>query len=423
MSSFCCLNLGCKENILEGVSISSYIERHGWTQIDDYRIADLIVINSCGLQKRHEDSMKSAYSDILRTKKSSGRIVFAGCLPAINKTALKDINYDGPIISPRDYTQLSEFLGETAESTNAPWDYLSVEWGNPIFDKSVLGTLYRFCKRLIGLAPWFPIPRWLWQVLVMGSKRTPAIRIAIGCTGECAYCAIRIAKGRVTSISHDRIVKTVRTLADKKPDFIALSADDTASYGADGGIRLPALLQILLTTTPQTKYILRNLEPDGVYSAFDEMKKVFSSHSIVYAILPLQSASDTVLARMKRKYTFNQYQRIATMIRKISPMTILRSHLMVGFPGETTGDFLKSCAAVLILPVDHWELFAFSAREHTPAAAMQGNVPERIRLLRKRILSVVTILGYCNPTRWLPLKTGISLRRDLPSVFECPAAS
>jgi tRNA-2-methylthio-N6-dimethylallyladenosine synthase len=121
-------------------------------------------------------------------------------------------------------------------------------------------------------------------------------------------------------------------------------------------------------------------------------------------IMPVQSGSDAILAAMKRNHGHLEYRRVLGELRRVSPRTIVRTHLLVGFPGETEEDFRATLDLARAAPLDSYFVHGYSEREFTAAAGLPGGVAEAVIARRVRRLRNADLLNWLRPSRWLPLR-------------------
>ena len=402
MKSFICISEGCPENEIEGDFIARCCIKKGLLKAASVDNADLIILNSCGFSKEAETFTLRRYKDIIDRKKHGARVIFAGCLPAINENILKEIGYDDFIISPRSMENIDRILqesgdrsmGKSCESQDDIVSYLKQK-------EPFLINAQSFTKKLIALFPFMP-PRWLWQTLHLPADDTPFLRIGMGCLGQCTYCAIKHAKGSIKSTSMQSIIKVVEQLVQQKHSLIALSADDLGAYGQDIGTTITVLLKGILAVSDDFQLALRNCEPEWLINYWASLEEIFKTGRIAYLITPIQAGSDKILSLMKRKYTIKEIYNVLKQIRNVSPRTIIRTHLIVGFPHEGIFDFLLTCLVLFKFPVDHVKLFAYSDRPKTEASTFPHKVSSHAIKMRLSILKIIFLVTFLKLSRWFP---------------------
>ena len=210
------------------------------------------------------------------------------------------------------------------------------------------------------------------------------MKVAEGCDYKCAFCIIPTLRGHYRSRPAESIVREARALAARGVKEILLISQDTTFYGVDRQERgaLARLLRALNGVDGLEWIRLLYLYPttidDGTLAAMAECEKVCK-----YIDLPLQHASNPVLKRMKRPGTRQKYDDLLGRIRSRVPGVALRTTFIVGFPGETAGDFEELCGFVRDQAFDHVGVFTYSHEEGTSAYALHDDVPARVKTTRR----------------------------------------
>lgn len=406
----CCISLGCSENMLDGSLIRHYLESNGWTPVDDPAEADVIVVNSCAFTRTMQQDSLRTWERAMAARRPGARVILAGCLPAINRRAVLEAGYRDVLVTPTTLNRLDAVIEASAPMDKVrsgcaafSSDRIGLSFGysgRPLF-RALFETV-RGAVRGLSAVPGLPVPRWLWQLLYLPDHGTELVRISVGCLNRCSFCSIPRAKGTTRSVPADVVVERVRAALQRGKRQIALSCDELGSWGQDLGSDITVLLDRLTALPGDFQLILRNVHPEWLIRYWPGLEPVFRRGRISYAVIPLQSASDSLLAAMLRHHTAAQFLDVVESIRRASPRTILRTHLMVGFPGETTADFEATRRFARRLPVDSFCVHEYSEQEFTPSAARPGKVPpDEIRRRARRLRQVewqAMIRGF----RWRP---------------------
>jgi ribosomal protein S12 methylthiotransferase len=210
------------------------------------------------------------------------------------------------------------------------------------------------------------------------------VKIAEGCDYKCAFCIIPTLRGHYRSRSTESVVREARALAARGTKELLLISQDTTFYGIDRGERgaLARLLRALNGIDGLEWIRLLYLYPttigDETLAAMADCEKVCK-----YIDLPLQHASDRVLARMKRPGTRQTYDRLLARIRARVPGVSLRTTFIAGFPGETDADVDELCRFVSDQAFDHVGVFTYSHEEGTSAYRLADDVPARVKKERR----------------------------------------
>jgi ribosomal protein S12 methylthiotransferase len=213
------------------------------------------------------------------------------------------------------------------------------------------------------------------------------LRIADGCDFRCTFCIIPTLRGDLRSRPLESVVEEARRLADGGTRELLLIAQDSTSYGADlyGEARLPELLRALAKVPGiewvRVHYTHPKTWSEALIQVFEEEAKVCK-----YVDIPLQHVTDAMLRRMRREVRRADMERLIETLRSRIPGVAIRTHFIVGFPGETEEDFTQLLQYVREAQLDHVGCFAYSREDGTPAGRMKEQVPERVKLSRRQAL-------------------------------------
>jgi ribosomal protein S12 methylthiotransferase len=232
-----------------------------------------------------------------------------------------------------------------------------------------------------------PLPTYLYDAdtprLLATPKHYAYVKVAEGCDYKCAFCIIPTLRGNYRSRPADSILREARSLAARGVKELILISQDTTFYGIDRDERgaLARLLRQLNAVDGLEWIRLLYLYPttidDETLAAMAECDKVCK-----YIDLPLQHASDPVLARMKRPGSRRKYDTLLNRIRAAVPGVALRTTFIVGFPGECDADVDELCAFIRDHEFDHVGVFTYSHEEGTSAHALPDDVPARAKEAR-----------------------------------------
>jgi threonylcarbamoyladenosine tRNA methylthiotransferase MtaB len=230
------------------------------------------------------------------------------------------------------------------------------------------------------------------------ARTRPFIKIQDGCDARCSYCIIPSVRGKSRSLPVDEVVRRVELFRDRGYKEMILTGISMGGYGKDLSPKssLSALLSKLRSLPGNFKIRLSSVEPEEIDDAFLD---VFSSTDRFqpHLHLPLQSASDKVLKRMRRQYLFHRYDRIVSSLFASNPKLSLGTDLLVGFPEEDAGAFQETYSYVERTPFSYCHVFPFSPRPDTPAAsyrACAGNGEITERAIQLRDLSKIKSFKY-----------------------------
>lgn len=336
------VSLGCSKNLVDTEMMIGFYKGKGCEIVIDPAEADIIVINTCGFIA---DAKKEAIDTILEMadykKQNCKKLVVTGCLVERYEEELKKELPEVDLFIPiRDYDKIFEKL----------------DYHNRVIST---GNTYAY------------------------------IRIADGCSNYCTYCAIPKIRGPLKSREFEDVLKEAKELSDKGYKEIILVAQDTGRYGVDlyGKSRLPELLDEICKLDfkwVRFLYAYPEMITDELLDVIIKNKKICR-----YFDMPIQHISDNMLKRMNRKGNSKSINEVIDKIRKKMPEAILRTSLIVGFPGETEEEFEELCSFVKNVKFNKLGVFKYSKEDGTPAACLDGHMSEKIK--QKRLDKIMKI--------------------------------
>lgn len=340
--------------------MSRILEHEGWLAVSRPETADALIVNTCGFIEPAIRESIDAILDLADFKQpeGSGRfLVVTGCLSQRFKhEILEQMPEVDAILGTADYGSIAELL-ERLDSGGRSWP----DPGNP----GNPGSL-----RHLGVDRQPSTPRpYAW------------VKIAEGCSHSCSFCTIPKLRGPYRSRPVEALVEEASRLSSLGYTELILIAQDTGRYGMDlyGERRLPELVS-QLCRIPEVKRIrLLYVYSDGVTDALIDVMK--SEPKVAhYLDIPIQHASDRILARMNRQERSGEIRKKINKLRSAMPDIILRSTVMVGFPGETDEDFRMLTEFIHEIAFERLGCFVYSPEEGTRAARMKPRVePEKAR--------------------------------------------
>ncbi len=356
--------LGCKVNAYETEGMRQQLEKAGYEIVPFEAEADVYVINTCSVTNLADRKSRQMLHRA-RKRNAQAVIVAAGCYAqtALQQTHLEvdaDIllgnNRKGELAQVLDeYRQEKAAEGEAGVKTLVP----------DLKDEHDYETLS----------------------LAANEGHTRAfLKVQDGCNQFCSYCIIPYARGRVRSNDPEKVKQEVTDLAKAGTKEVVLTGIHLSSYGVDNGSSLAELIELCAGVDGIERIRLGSLEPGIITSEFvSRIKNVpqFCPHFH----LSLQSGSDSVLRRMNRHYTAEEYLEKCAMLREAFSDPAITTDVIVGFPGETEEEFRETRAFLHKADLYETHIFRYSKREGTRAAAMPDQIPENIKALRSDILS------------------------------------
>lgn len=350
------ITLGCTKNQVDSEMLLGFFKEKGFNIVNDSNEADIIVINTCGFI---ESAKKEAIDTILEMieYKENGRckhLIVTGCLAKrYKKDILKDMPEVDLVIGVDEYNNIDTIMS----------DY---------FKEDLNGKL-EFKDRMISSK--FPMAY---------------IRISDGCDNRCTYCAIPLIRGSFKSRTMDDILDEVKLLASQGISEFVIISQDTSKYGLDiyGKLKLAELLR-KISEVDGVKWI--RILYMYLYELTDELLLEIKNNEKVckYFDIPIQHINDKVLKDMNRKDTKQLIYDKINKIKEMMPEAILRTTVIVGFPGESDSEFEELLIAIKDLKFDRLGAFTYSKEEDTKAFSMENQIDENIK--QKRLNELLTI--------------------------------
>ena len=351
---FTITTLGCKVNQYESQAMEKWLGGRGWTQAGPGEDFDLAIVNTCTVTAVADKKNRNV---IRRLRKQCPEAVLGvcGC-----------------------YSQIKP---EEVQALGA--DVISGSGGREAFLELCLETLADRQKReRLDQA----LKRRDFELLPAGglAARTRAmLKVQDGCSNFCSYCIIPYARGPVRSLPLAEAVEQAKALAAEGYREIVVTGIEIASWGWDfhDGSRLPALLDALCAAVPELRVRLGSLEPRIIDPEFCEVMRKHQN-LCPHFHLSMQSGSDGVLARMRRKYDTARYYESVAMLKEAFPGCAVTTDMIVGFPGETEEEFAESLAFIRKCGFAAMHVFPYSRRPGTPADQMPGQLGNAVKEAR-----------------------------------------
>ncbi|MDO5734575.1 MAG: 30S ribosomal protein S12 methylthiotransferase RimO [Eubacteriales bacterium] len=347
------LSLGCPKNEVDAECMSYILQDSGYQFVAEPQSADFLIINTCGFIDAAKMEAIEATLDLAELKGPNSKLVLTGCLP---QRFMREIYTDLPevdaCIGTAEYEQIAEVLDALAEG--------------------------RFERRSR------PLPPGSLAHLSRGRKISrdrffAYQKVAEGCSNNCAFCAIPGIRGPLRSRDLAELLDEAKQISDEGFRELILVAQDTARYGTDLKQKssLAELLKLYLRETELAW--IRTMYTYGDAITPELIELMASEERLVpYLDMPIQHASDNVLARMRRKERKADIIRTMESLRSKIPQLSLRSTILIGFPGETEDDIKELLEFIEEHPFDRLGCFQFSAEEKTPAYRMSDPVPPEL---------------------------------------------
>jgi ribosomal protein S12 methylthiotransferase len=368
------VSLGCPKNLVDSEVMIGLVQQAGHEVTADAASADVLVVNTCAFIDSAKQESVDAILELAELKKTGRcrRLVVAGCLAERYGADLRD--------------QIGEI--DAVLGTGEVPDIVRAVSAQPGSGPGAGVPVRLFRRPPTSKARGEDLPRYLYDADTPRTLVTPAhyayVKVAEGCDYACAFCIIPTLRGHYRSRAPESILAEARRLADRGVRELLLISQDTTFFGVDRGERgaLARLLRELNRVDGLEWIRLLYLYPTTIGD--DVLDAVAGSERVCkYIDLPLQHAAPSVLKRMKRPGTGTTYRRLLDRIRTRVPGAALRTTLIVGFPGETPGEFAELERFVRDIRFDHVGVFTYSHEEGTSAYRLRDDVPARVKRQRR----------------------------------------
>lgn len=349
------ISLGCPRNLVDSEVMLGILLKAGYEVAQQIEDADYLVINTCGFLEASRQESRDAVQDALTTRKPTAKLIVTGCMVQTHHAELE-----------KQFPGIDYFLGSG--------DLQGILQAVQATQKGKLVTTARSFLE-VG-----EIPR-----QVSTPKHFAYLKIAEGCKKRCAFCVIPTIKGPLKSKTKEQIVKEFNILLDQGAQEIILIAQDLGDYGKDLGFRrsegLLDILKTLLNNDRQFWLRLLYLYPDEIT---EELIQLIKSDKRIcpYLDMPMQHVNDAMLRSMHRATSKQDITWTITRLREEIPEIVIRTSLMVGFPGETEEQFEEMAAFIQEYPLDNIGIFKYSREPGSYSYDLPNQISEEVKEAR-----------------------------------------
>ncbi|MGH9672437.1 MAG: tRNA (N(6)-L-threonylcarbamoyladenosine(37)-C(2))-methylthiotransferase MtaB [Bryobacteraceae bacterium] len=353
-------SFGCRASQADGVALASTLEAKGFAPTEDTTQAHLVVLNTCTVTSAADDEARQLVRRIHRSNPEA-RILVTGCYAQRAPEELAGLPGVSWVVGNSHKALVGEILDAQA----------------PYHSQVYVGDIYGQSEFTGALASG------------AGGRTRPILKIQDGCNNRCSFCVIPSVRGPSRSAPPDRVVAEVRGLAEKYREIV-LSGINLGRWGRDliPRLRLADIVRRLLAETGVERLRLSSVEPmdwsDDLLGLVAESPRLAK-----FMHAPLQSGSDAVLRRMKRRYRARHYADRLSKARRWMPDAAIGADVMTGFPGETEAEFEESRRFIESMPFTYLHVFTYSERPGTPAADT-APVPRRVRKERTHLIRQIS---------------------------------
>ena len=380
---------GCQMNFSDSEIVASILQKNGYNTTTVLEEADLILLNTCSVREKAEQTVRMRLSQFKTLKKTKPSLTVGvlGCMAERLKTKLlEEEHLVDLVVGPDAYRDLPNLLKETSEGRDAINVMLSKE------------------ETYADISP----------VRLSGNGVTAFVTITRGCDNMCTFCIVPFTRGRERSRDPHSIINECKELWDNGYKEITLLGQNVDSYLWYGGgakkdfdkasemqkataLHFAQLLEMVAQAVPEMRIRFATSNPQDM--SLDVFRMMAKYDNICkYVHLPVQSGSDNMLKAMNRQHTRQEYLDLIKEAKKIVPDIAFSQDMIVGFCGETEQDHQDTLSLMREVEYDYGYMFAYSERPGTPAhKKMKDDVPADVK--QRRLSEVIALQGELSTMR------------------------
>lgn len=358
--------LGCKLNFSETSTIARSFNDEGFDRVAFEDEADIYVINTCSVTENADKRFKTI---VKKTQKVNpdAFVAAVGCYAQLKPEELASVDGVDLVLGAREKFKLTDYLNDLSKN----------DFGE-VHSCEIEATDFYVGAYSIG-------------------DRTRAfLKVQDGCDYKCTYCTIPLARGISRSDTLENVLKNAKEISEKGIKEIVLTGVNIGDYGKGefGNKRHEHTFLDLVRALDKVEGIERlrisSIEPNLLKNEtidFVAQSDVFVPHFHI----PLQSGSNDILKKMKRRYMRELYIDRVARIKEVMPHACIGVDVIVGFPGESNEHFLETYHFLNELDISYLHVFTYSERDNTEAASMEGVVPQKVRAKRSKMLRGLSV--------------------------------
>lgn len=358
--------LGCKLNFSETSTIARSFEKENFTKVDFDEKASIYVINTCSVTENADKRFKQIVKNALK-KNPDAFIIGIGCYAQLKPEALANVEGVDLVLGATEKFKVTSYINDLTKNQVGQVHSCAIQ------DANFYESSYSF-----------------------GDRTRAFLKVQDGCDYKCTYCTIPLARGISRSDTLDNVLQNAKEIAKKNIKEIVLTGVNIGDYGKGefGNKKHKHTFFELVENLDRVDGVKRirisSIEPNLLKD--ETIDFVSKSNSFVpHFHIPLQSGSDALLKKMKRRYLRKTYTNRVEKIKQVMPNACIGVDVIVGFPGETDELFLETYHYLQELPISYLHVFTYSERPNTEAIEMDGVVPISVRKKRSKMLRGLSV--------------------------------
>lgn len=353
--------LGCKLNFSETSTIARGFAEEGFDRVDFSEKADIYVINTCSVTENADKKFKTIVKQAQRVNPNAF-VAAIGCYAQLKPEELADVDGVDLVLGATEKFKITDYLNDLSKNDFGEVHSCEIEEAD-----FYVGSYS------------------------IGDRTRAFLKVQDGCDYKCTYCTIPLARGISRSDSLENVLKNAREISEQNIKEIVLTGVNIGDYGKGefGNKKHEHTFFELVKALDEVPGIERlrisSIEPNLLKN--ETIEFVASSRTFVpHFHIPLQSGSNAILAKMKRRYQRELYVDRVAKIKSLMPDACIGVDVIVGFPGETDQHFLETYHFLNDLDISYLHVFTYSERDNTEAVAMEGVVDQKVRNKRSKML-------------------------------------
>ena len=358
--------LGCKLNFSETSTIARSFKDEGFERVDFNDEADIYVINTCSVTENADKRFKTIVKQAQKVNPEAF-IAAVGCYAQLKPQELADVNGVDLVLGATEKFKITDYLNDLSKNDFGEVHSCEIEEAD-----FYVGSYS------------------------IGDRTRAFLKVQDGCDYKCTYCTIPLARGISRSDTLENVLKNAKEISERNIKEIVLTGVNIGDYGKGefGNKKHEHTFYELVQALDEVEGIERlrisSIEPNLLKNEtidFVAQSKTFVPHFHI----PLQSGSNDMLKKMRRRYLRELYVDRVEQIKTVMPHACVGVDVIVGFPGETDEHFLETYNFLNELDISYLHVFTYSERENTVAATMDGVVPKKVRSKRSKMLRGLSV--------------------------------
>ncbi len=357
--------LGCKLNFSETSTIARNLKDNGYQKVEFTNSANVYIINTCSVTANADKECRTIVKNAMKAN-PDGFVVVVGCYAQLKPQEIAEMEGVDLVLGAAEKFNIAEYLDDINKKEE---------------------TIVHSCE--IEEADFYV------GSYSIGDRTRAFLKVQDGCDYKCTYCTIPLARGISRSDTVENVIKNANEIAQKGIKEIVLTGVNIGDYGKGefGNKKHEHTFLELVQELDQVQSIERirisSIEPNLLKN--ETIEFVSNSNRFVpHFHIPLQSGSDEILKKMKRRYLSNLYLDRVTKIREVMPNACIGVDVIVGFPGETEELFMQTYHFLNELPISYLHVFTYSERDNTEAIEFEGVVDQGERKRRNKMLRILS---------------------------------